>query len=225
MKGWALRMTEENRPDQPAAESRPAPKKTLAASKESAAPLVAPSAALTGPISIEPVPTRDESVWDEVGDGMVFTDEDFAKAVGLDERKVMRSTNARRASAWVQGPGAVAALVEAIKLLRGAAKAAGTPMKEIKAVIVKALPEHDVVLVAPVKDDTPGSIEARREGRGPLMFTISEILRDAGMEVTSGYKDLYPVRKVARSPLGPCIAIDMAKAIESKKVGKKKEEE
>lgn len=218
-------MTDENRPAEPAAEGSPAPKKSVAASKETATPpLVAPLAALIGPITTPPATEGDEFAWDDAGEGLVFTDEDFARAVGLDEHKVLKHKNARRPSVWVQGPGAVATLIEAVKLLKGAAKSAGTPMKEIEAVIVKALPDHDVVLVAPVREGTPKSIEVRREGRGPLMFTISEILRDARMEVTSGYKDLYPVRKVAKSPLGPCIAIDMAKAIETRKVGKKKEE-
>lgn len=218
-------MTDEHQPAESTAPSSPAPKKIVAATKESAtAPLVAGSGALTGPITTEPVDKR-ESIWDEVGEGDVYTDEDLQKSVGYDAHRVLKNTNAKSPCAWVQGPGAVSALVEATRLMKGAARAAGTPMKEIRAVIVKALPERDVVLVAPAKPGTPGAIEVRREGRGPLQFTISEILRDAQMEVTSGYKDLYPVRKVKSSPIGPCIAIDMVKAIETRKVGGKKKDE
>jgi hypothetical protein len=46
----------------------------------------------------------------------------------------------------------------------------------------------------------------------------------AEMEVTSGYRELYPVKKVTESPIGPCIAISMAKAVKSRRVGEKEDE-
>jgi hypothetical protein len=209
----SIKMPTKKNPTTPSLKGAPDPEQSAASVQESPAP--APAEPAIG----------HEYAWDEVGEGLVFTEEDLADSVGHSETRTLKRTNARQPSSWVQGPGAFSVLIEGIKLLKGAAKAAGKPMSEIKAVIVKALPKHDVVLVAPAKEGAPGAIPARRKGKGPLKFTASEILLDAGMAVTSGYRELYPVKKVASSPIGPCVAISMVKPIVARKVGGKKEEE
>jgi hypothetical protein len=78
-----------------------------------------------------------------------------------------------------------------------------------------------MVLVAPAKRGTPGSIETHGGGHGSTTFNISEILREAKMQVASGFRELYSVKKVTKSPIGPAVGIYMAKSLETKNVAKK----
>jgi hypothetical protein len=170
-----------------------------------------------------PEPAPGEYTWGSE-EGLIISADEFEGAVGHDPNRVLKKKNALPPSAWVEGPGAVEVLIEGLKLLRGAAKAAGTPIKEIKAVIVKALPKRDLILVAPALEGTAGAIPTRREGRGPLKFTISDILREAEMEITSGYRELYRVEKVSVSPIGPAIAIETAVSMATRRVKKRKKD-
>lgn len=145
---------------------------------------------------------------EDLSDALELTEADFEGAVGHDENRILRAHNAKRPSAWVQGPGVTEVLVEAGKYLRWAAERAGTPMSQIKAVVVKALPLRNQVLVVPAPEGAPGSIRTRNDS-GALVFNISDILRDAKMQVAPGVRHLFPVKKVAKSPIGPGIAINM----------------
>ncbi|HLO02589.1 MAG TPA: hypothetical protein VK191_05740 [Symbiobacteriaceae bacterium] len=211
-------MNEEKSPEQKGS----APKKEQAATTQPLYPLVTPAIPVPSP-EPKPVPGG-ESSW-AAKSGLDLTAEDFEDAIGHDADRVLRAKNAKTASAWVQGPGAVEVLIEAYKLLLGASAAAGLNQKAIHWVIPKALPKAGLLLVAPAKEGMPGAIEATRIKRGPLEFNVSEILRLAEMEVASGYRDLYTVEKVATSPIGPAIAIKLKKPLESRRVGDKKEEE
>jgi hypothetical protein len=220
-------MTDEKGSDlTPPAEGAPAPqksqppKKSVAASQQDAIPPIAPLATPFPSIPAVPGPAPADD-W-SADDGIELTDEDLASAVGYDETRTLPSVNAKLPSAWIKGPGSVECLVEAVNLLKGAARAAGTPMSEIEAVIVKALPLRQMVLVAPVAKGTSGSIETRHEGHGSIFFNISDILRDAKMQVSSGYKELYPVKKITKSPIGPAVCIYTAKSLETKKIETKK---
>jgi hypothetical protein len=218
-------MTKEKRSDLPSTDGAPAPTSDQAAANESATPRFTPITLPTNPPTTKPEPDLgDEYTWDEAEDGLVITADDAKGAVGHDEKRILKRSNARLPSAWIKGPGGVEILTEGLKLLRGAAKAAGTPVTEVKAVIVQALPKLEMVLVAPTKEGAPGSIPTRRTGHGPLQFTISEILLAAGMEITSGYRELFPVKKVSDSPIGPAIGIVLRKPLMTRKVGKKKAE-
>jgi hypothetical protein len=205
-------MSAENRSDVPSAKGAPAP-------QQSETRKVTPFPSIPAPSVPKPDPEYDPAA-DE--DGIEITEADFEGAVGHDENRILKRSNAKRPSSWVQGPGQVEALVEACKLLKWAAKAAGTPMSEIEAVIVKALPKVNQVLVAAAKSGAPGSIETWKSGHGAISFTISDILREAGMQVATGTKHLFPVKKVITSPIGPAIAINMgAKPLETRHVNTK----
>jgi hypothetical protein len=152
-----------------------------------------------------------------------FSDADLEGAVGHDEHRILAHPSAKAPSAWVQGPGQVEVLVEGCKLIRSAAKAAGKPMTEIEAVIVKALPKVNMVVVAGAKKGAPGSIETWDSGPGAVSFTISDILREAGMAVPSGLRQRFPVKRAPKSPIGPAIAIDLgAKPLELRQVETKR---
>lgn len=226
----SIKMTDDVNEKQPEPQNQttaPAPKENIAAGEAPTATLVAPHSSLVGPSLPPPKPPVEQyqPVWEEAGDGLVFTEADLAGAAVHNDNRAYRRTNALPPGAWVTGPGSVSALVEAIKLLQGASRAAGTNIKEIKWLFAMALPMRSVVLVKAVKEGTPGAVKARREKKGPLQFTISDILREADMEVTTGYKEFFSVKKVSESPIGPCIAINMAKPLRSKRVGEKDEEE
>lgn len=227
-------MTDEQQPQQPEATSaEPAPdtkaspkvRKRVAASKESAAPLVAPSASLVGPVEPKPVEEPIPNTWDNAGEGLEITSEDREGAVSTSEDRTVKHWNALPPGAWIQGPGLTELLVEGIKLLQGSTRAAGTPIKEIKAIYAEALPKLQMVLVKAVKEGTKDSVPARREGKGPLIFNLSDVLRTAEMEVVSGYREFYSVKKVSSSPIGPCIAINMVKAVKSRRVGEKDDDD
>lgn len=156
--------------------------------------------------------------------GLEYTADDFEGAIGHEPSRVIRRTNARLPSAWIIGPGAVQLLVEGLKLLLGASAAASLHQKQIHWVLPKLLPKRQVLLVAPAREGEPGVIEARRSGHGPLEFNVSEMLRLAEMEVRTGYRECFAVEKVATSPIGPAIAIKLGKALESRRMGGKKEE-
>lgn len=160
---------------------------------------------------------------DGADEGLVLTDADFANAVGHDENRILKAQNAKPPTAWAQGPGQFELLVESVKLAKWAARAAGTPMSQVEWVVAKALPDANLVVVAPALEGTRGAVEARVHNRA-LHFNISDLLRAAKMEIPSGYRHLFPVRKVLKSPIGPAIAINLgAKPLETKKVeGKKK---
>ncbi|HLO02018.1 MAG TPA: hypothetical protein VK191_02795 [Symbiobacteriaceae bacterium] len=215
-------MTDENSTKLTPTEGAPASpkqsvKKNVAASAQEpseprAIPFPSPS------IPREPVeePGEDEE------DGLVLTDADFASAVGHEETRILKAQNAKQASAWGQGPGQMELLVEGVKLAKWAAKKAGTPMSQIDWLIAKALPEANLVVVAPALEGAKGAIEARTRN-GALHFNISDILRAAKMEISSGYRHLYPVKRVAESPIGPAIAINLgAKPLDTKRVETKK---
>jgi hypothetical protein len=210
-------MNEEESTERKATEGAPASKKERAALAQPLIPLATPGI----PEPPKPV-TGAEAAW-ESRTGLDYTAEDFEDAVGHDAERVVRRTNARLPSAWIIGPGSVQLLVEGLKLLLGASSAAKLNQKEIHWVVPKVLPKHKVLLVAPAKEGTPGAVPAKREGHGPLEFTVSEMLRLAEMEVVSGYRELFAVEKVATSPIGPAIAIKLGKALESRKWGGKKE--
>lgn len=227
-------MTDEKQPQQPEALStEPAPstqttpkaRKKTAASKESTPPQVAPSASLVGPVETKPAEEPIPTTWDDAGEGLVISKADLEGAVHSSESRTIKHWSALPPGAWIQGPGLTDLLAEGIKLMQGATRAAGTPIKEIKAVYAMALPKVQMVLVKAVKEGTADSVKARREGKGPLTFNLSDLLRDAQMEVTSGYREFYPVKKVSESPIGPCIGIMMAKAIRTRRVGEKDEED
>lgn len=223
-------MTDENRSDLPAAEGAPAPlksdspKKSVAAAKEGAPPLIAPLATPfpTIPAPSQPKPGLDDEL-DAAEEILEISEADFEGAVGHDENRILKRWNAKLASVWMQGPGQVEALVEACRLLKWGAKEAGTPVSAIEAVIVKALPKVNLVLVAAAKAGAPGSIETWESGNGAVSFTISDILREAGMQVASGLRQRFPVKKVAKSPIGPAVAINLgAKPLESRHVETKR---
>jgi hypothetical protein len=215
-------MTDENRPTEgaPAPKQNESPKKSPAVSHQDAPPLIAPLVTPFPSLPSYPGPATDID-WG-ADDGIELTEADLEGAVGHKETRILRRVNAKLPSAWIQGPGGVELLVEGEKLLKGAARAAGKPMSEIEAVVVKAVPLHQMVLLAPAVLGAPGAIETRQEGHGALLFTISDILREAKMQVTSGYRELYPVKKVTKSPIGPAIGISMAKPLETRKVERKK---
>jgi hypothetical protein len=207
-------MAEEKSPEQKA----PASKEQQAAGAQLMIPLATPS------IPEPPKPVLGgEAAWSSKA-GLDITAEDFEDAIGHDADRVLRRSNARQPSAWIEGPGAVELLVEGYRLLLGASAAAGLNQKEIKWVVPKLLPKAGLLLVAPVREGAPGAIEAKRQGHGPLEFNVSAILRVAEMEVVSGYRELFAVEKVATSPIGPAIAIKLNKALESKRTEGKKEE-
>jgi hypothetical protein len=211
-------MTDETRSDLPTAEGAPAPQKKTAAAQQDASPLTEPLPSPSSPAG----PGGTPETWDAAGESLELTEADFEGAVGHDEKRVLKRSNAKLPSAWILGPGQVELLVEGCKLLKGAATAAGTPMAEVKAVIVKALPKSGLVLVAPAKEGAAQSIETRQEGHGSIHFTISAILLEAGMQIATGYRELFPVKKVVKSPIGPAIAISVAKALQSKRIERKK---
>lgn len=202
------------------------PEKKSQAPKQDQAPSTQPVYPLANPsIPAPPKPVQGgEAVWASKN-GLDLTAEDFEDAIGHDADRVLRAKNAKTASAWIEGPGSVDLLIEGYKLLLGASAAAKLNQKEIHWVVPKVLPKRGMLLVAPAKEETPGAIPAKRVGKGPLSFNVSEMLRLAEMEVVSGYMELYPVEKVATSPIGPAIAIKLGKPLESKVVDKKKEEQ
>lgn len=204
----------------PAAPKRTTVKKDVAASAQGPTP---PQPHLT-PVPSPSIPRQpEEDEAEEEGDeGLVLTEADFKGAVGHEETRVLKAKNAKPPSAWGQGPGQFEVLVEGVKLAKWAAKKAGTPMSQIDWVIAKALPEVNMVVVAPADAETEGAIEARSENSA-LIFNISDILRTAKMEIASGHRYLFPVKKVAQSPIGPAIAINLgAKPLDAKKVETKK---
>lgn len=226
----SIKMTDKKEPQQPeAASTEPAPgkqatpkaKKRVAASKELAPPLVEPSASLVGPIESKPVEEPIPTTWDDAGEGLVITDADLEGAVHSNESRTLKRSYALPPGVWIQGPGLTEVLAEGMKLMRGATRAAGMPIKEIKAVYAVALPKAQMVLVKAVKEGTANSIKARREGKGPLIFSLSDILREAEMEVASGYREFYSVKKVSSSPIGPCVGISMVKPVKTRRVGEK----
>lgn len=223
----SIKMTDEKSADLTPAEGAPAPqksaatKKNVAASKQSTRPLFT----LATPVPTPAPPSLAEEVLaesDETDDGLTLSEADFEGAVGHDENRILRHSSARLPSAWVQGPGQVELLVEGVKLAQWAATVAGTPMSQIEAVIAKALPKVNMVVVAPAKAGAAGSIETRQED-GAIHFTISDLLRAAGMAIASGSRALYPVKKVTKSPIGPAIAINLgAKPLAARKLERKK---
>jgi hypothetical protein len=217
-KGWLSDMQEEKSTERNATEGAPAPKKEQAVTAQPLIPLAMPSIP-----EMPKLGTGAESAWAS-RTGLDITAEDFEDAIGHDADRILRASNAKLPSAWIEGPGAVQLLVEAVKLLLGASAAAKLNQKEVHWVVPKVLPKLKLLLVAPAREGTPGAIEARREGKGPLMFNVSEMLRLAEMEVVSGYRDLFAVEKVATSPIGPAIGIKMGKALDSRVLGGKKEE-
>lgn len=74
------------------------------------------------------------------------------------------------------------------------------------------------------REGSQGASTAQREKEGPLQFATSDILREADMEVPTGHKEFFAVKKVSESPIGPCIALNLAKPLKSKRVGEKGEE-
>lgn len=222
----SIKMTDAKRPQQPEAPStEPAPSTQAPAEAKQTNPLVAPSSSLVGPIESKPKEELIPSSTDNAGGGLVITKDDLEGAVHSSESRTLKRSYALPAGAWVQGPGLVELLAEGIKLLQGSTRVAGKPIKEVKAVQAVALPALQMVLIKAVKEGTKDSVKVRREGKGPLIFSLSDILREAEMEVVSGYREYYPVQKVAESPIGPCIAIKMVKAIKSRRVGEKDEED
>lgn len=213
-----MKMSEEKQPQQQQESMSAEPDPSIAATS-----VVAPSTFPVGAVDTtlgEKLPTT----WDHAGEGLVISQADLEGAVHSSESRTIKHWNALPAGAWVQGPGLTELLAEGIKLAQGASRAAGTPIKEIKAVHALALPKLQMVLVKAVKEGTTDAVPARRDGKGPLIFNLSYLLREAEMEVTSGYREFYPVKKVSDSPIGPCIAILMAKAIKTRRVGEKEEE-
>jgi hypothetical protein len=210
-------MTEKKRPDEQSPDGAPTP-------RGDSAPATAPFIPLAVPTMPEAI-LGAEYAWDATDDVLVITPDDLDGAVTHDERRIVRRGNAKLPSAWVEGPGLVEILIEGIKLLQGASKAAGIPMKEIKAVIVQALPKVETVLIAPAKEGAPGAISTRRDGHGPLKITISDELRLADMEVVSGFKELFPVKKVPMSPIGPAIGIVLSKALVTRSTAPAKKKE
>lgn len=223
-------MTDEHRSERPAAEGAEtqhktdSPQKSVAAAKDRSTPSVAPSATPFPTIPLPSVPKPGpEEEFETAEEVLEFNDEDFEGAVGHDENRILRRFNAKRASVWAQGPGQMQALVEACKLMKWAAEAAGTPVAEIEALYVKALPKVKTVLVKPVKPGTPGSIETWSSAPGIVNFTISDILREAGMQLESGLRQRFPAKKVAKSPIGPAVAINLgAKPLASRRVETKR---
>jgi hypothetical protein len=206
-------MNEEKSPEK----KSPAPRQEQAATAQTLYPLATPAV----PELPRPIPGA-ESAW-ETRSGLDISAEDFADAIGHDADRVLRKSYAKLPSAWIEGPGSVELLIEGYKLLLGASAAAKLNQKEIHWVIPKVLPKAGLLLVAPAKEGMPGAIPAKRNGRGPLEFNVSEMLRLVEMEVASGYRDLYAVEKVATSPIGPAIALKLSKALESRQT--KKEEQ
>jgi hypothetical protein len=213
-------MTDESSTELTPTEGAPATPKQIAKT-DVAASAQEPSEPRAIPFpSVPRAPEEDADEADE--EGLVLTDSDFAGAVGHDENRILKAQNAKSPCAWCQGPGQVELLVEGVKLAKGAAEKAGNPMSQIKFVIAKALPEVKLVVVAPALEGTEGAIETSTRN-GALHFNISDILRAAEMEIASGYRHLYPVKKVAKSPIGPAIAINLgAKPLDTKRVETKK---
>lgn len=210
-------MSEEQSTERKATKGAPAANEEQAATAQPLIPLATPK--IPEPKWVSGA----ENAWGS-RTGLDISLEDFEDAIGHEADRVVRRKNAKPSSAWIEGPGSVELLVEALKLLLGASAAAGLNQKEIHWVIPKALPKKGLLLVAPAKEGMDGAIKASRDGHGPLRFNVSDELRLGEMEVVSGYRELFAVEKVATSPIGPAIAIKMGKAIESRKVTEKKKE-
>lgn len=210
-------MNEEKSPEP----KKPVAKQDQAASTQPLYPLANPSI----PEPKLPKPVKGiETTWKATG-GLNLTDADFEDAIGHDADRDIRAWNAKTPCSWIEGPGAVELLIQAYKLLLGASAAAGYNQKEIHWVIPKVLPASGLLLVAPGKEGMKDAIPAKKIGKGPLTFNVSEELRLAEMEVVSGYRELYAVEKVASSPIGPAIAIKLSKPLESREVSEKKKKE
>lgn len=205
----------------PASPKRATVKKDVAAgAQEPSEQRITPFPSPAVPREPAPQPVEDDDESDD--EGIILTEADFKGAVGHEETRILPAQNAKVPSAWGQGPGQFELLVEGVKLAKWAARKAGTPMSHIEAVIAMALPEVNMVVVRPAIKGTEGAIETRIDGSS-VLFTLSDMLRAAKMEIGSGHRYLFPVKKVAQSPIGPAIAINLgAKPLDSKTVETKK---
>lgn len=223
----SIKMTDEHSNELTPTEGAPVAPKRTTVKKDVAAGAQEPAEQRITPfpspaVPREPAPQPEEEDDESDDEGLILTEADFKGAVGHEETRILPAQNAKSPCAWGQGPGQIEVLVEAVKLAKWAAKKAGTPMSQIDAVIAKALPEVNMVLVKPAEKGTEGAIETRIEN-GALNFNISDILRAAKMEIASGHRYLFPVKKVAQSPIGPAIAINLgAKPLDAKRVETKK---
>jgi hypothetical protein len=79
------------------------------------------------------------------------------------------------------------------------------------------LPARKHLLIAPAKAGAQGALPLQPIAKRGHYLNASTLLQSAYMAVTTGYRELYPVQLIKRTPLGPAIAIQMGRRLQARR--------